>query len=112
MITLKAGGVGTGGTGHKARVFRPFTYLPIYLYLYGDLAMDFQHRAGAKTGGGGVASSSESSRDRKERLRKLALETIDLAKVGAHLFGNCTNYKFFKISTVGSLFYEKPPWNL
>ena len=44
--------------------------------------MDFQHRAGAKTGGGGVASSSESSRDRKERLRKLALETIDLAKVG------------------------------
>lgn len=47
--------------------------------------MDFQHRAGAKTGGGGVASSSESSRDRKERLRKLALETIDLAKVGVHL---------------------------
>lgn len=42
--------------------------------------MDFQHRAGAKTGGGGVASGSESSRDRKERLRKLALETIDLAK--------------------------------
>ena len=47
--------------------------------------MDFQHRAGAKTGGGGVASGSESSRDRKERLRKLALETIDLAKVGGHL---------------------------
>jgi len=43
--------------------------------------MDFQHRAGGKTGGGGVASSSESNRDRKERLRKLALETIDLAKV-------------------------------
>ncbi len=47
--------------------------------------MDFQHRAGSKTGGGGVASGSESSRDRKERLRKLALETIDLAKVGGHL---------------------------
>ena len=46
--------------------------------------MDFQHRAGSKTGGGGVASGSESSKDRKERLRKLALETIDLAKVGAH----------------------------
>ena len=42
--------------------------------------MDFQHRVGSKTGGGGVASSSESSRDRKERLRKLALETIDIQK--------------------------------
>nr|CAG4644252.1 EOG090X0C5N [Lepidurus arcticus] len=42
--------------------------------------MDFQHRAGGKTGTGGVASSSESNRDRRERLRQLALETIDLAK--------------------------------
>ncbi|XP_055345458.1 splicing factor 3A subunit 2-like [Paramacrobiotus metropolitanus] len=42
--------------------------------------MDFQHRAGGKTGGGGVASASESNRDRRERLRQLALETIDLAK--------------------------------
>lgn len=51
---------------------------------YHSTKMDFQHRAGSKTGGGGVAGSSESSRDRKERLRKLALETIDLAKVGVH----------------------------
>ena len=43
--------------------------------------MDFQHRAGSKTGGGGVAGWSESNRDRKERLRTLALETIDLNKV-------------------------------
>ena len=43
--------------------------------------MDFQHRAGSKTGGGGVAGWSESNRDRKERLRVLALETIDLNKV-------------------------------
>ncbi|KAH9522705.1 Splicing factor 3A subunit 2 [Dermatophagoides farinae] len=42
--------------------------------------MDFQHRPGAKTGGGGVASWSETNRDRRERLRQLALETIDLAK--------------------------------
>lgn len=42
--------------------------------------MDFQNRPGAKTGGGGVASWSESNRDRRERLRQLALETIDLAK--------------------------------
>ncbi|KAM6989799.1 splicing factor 3A subunit 2 [Tautogolabrus adspersus] len=42
--------------------------------------MDFQHRAGGKTGSGGVASSSESNRDRRERLRQLALETIDINK--------------------------------
>ena len=52
--------------------------------------MDFQNRAGGKTGSGGVASASESNRDRRERLRQLALETIDLNKVsymtryGAH----------------------------
>ncbi|KFM80423.1 Splicing factor 3A subunit 2, partial [Stegodyphus mimosarum] len=42
--------------------------------------MDFQHRAGGKTGTGGVASWSETNRDRRERLRQLALETIDLNK--------------------------------
>ncbi|KII66088.1 Splicing factor 3A subunit 2 [Thelohanellus kitauei] len=42
--------------------------------------MDFQHRIGAKTGGGGVASASETNRDRRERLRLLALESIDLNK--------------------------------
>ena len=50
-----------------------------------ELKMDFQHRVGSKTGGGGVAGFSESSRDRKERLRRLALETIDLAKVYSHM---------------------------
>ncbi len=45
------------------------------------LEMDFQHRAGSKTGGG-YTGSAESSRDKKERLRRLAMETIDLAKVG------------------------------
>lgn len=42
--------------------------------------MDFQHRAGGKTGTGGVSSWSETNRDRRERLRQLALETIDLNK--------------------------------
>ncbi|BFZ64850.1 CWF complex protein sap62 [Saitoella coloradoensis] len=42
--------------------------------------MDHQNRVGSKTGGGGVASRSESNVDRRERLRKLALETIDLEK--------------------------------
>lgn len=42
--------------------------------------MDFQNRVGSKPGSGGVAGGSESNVDRRERLRKLALETIDLAK--------------------------------
>ena len=42
---------------------------------------DYQNRVGSKFGGGGVAGASESNVDRRERLRKLALETIDLAKV-------------------------------
>ncbi|KAJ3291631.1 Splicing factor 3A subunit 2 [Borealophlyctis nickersoniae] len=41
--------------------------------------MDFQNRVGSKPGSGGVAGGSESNVDRRERLRKLALETIDLA---------------------------------
>ena len=42
--------------------------------------MDYQNRAGSKFGGGGVASQSATNADRRERLRKLALETIDLEK--------------------------------
>lgn len=42
--------------------------------------MDYQNRPGGKTGSGGVASWSESNRDRRERLRQIAAETIDLAK--------------------------------
>ena len=42
--------------------------------------MDFQNRAGGKTGSGGVAGWSETNRDRKERLRLLALESLDLIK--------------------------------
>ena len=49
--------------------------------------MDFQNRAGSKPGSAGVAGWSEHNVDRRERLRKLALETIDLNKdpyVGRH----------------------------
>ncbi|KAI9792608.1 MAG: hypothetical protein M1833_001061 [Piccolia ochrophora] len=42
--------------------------------------MDYQNRAGSKFGGGGVASFSATNVDRRERLRKLALESIDLDK--------------------------------
>ena len=54
--------------------------------------MDFQNRVGSKTGGGGVASWSESNRDRRERLRQLALETIDLNKVKFVTFSDCCLY--------------------
>lgn len=42
--------------------------------------MDFQNRPGGKTGGGGAASAQQESIDRRERLKKLALETIDIVK--------------------------------
>ena len=60
--------------------------------------MDFQHRAGGKTGTGGVASASESNRDRRERLRQLALETIDLNKVFLHIFAENIFLDVAKIS--------------
>lgn len=41
---------------------------------------DRQNRVGSKFGGGGVSSSQHAERERKERLKKLALESIDLAK--------------------------------
>ena len=42
--------------------------------------VDRQNRVGVKFGGGGVSSSQQTERERKDRLRKLALESIDLAK--------------------------------
>jgi hypothetical protein len=41
---------------------------------------DRQNRVGSKFGGGGVSSAQHSERERKDRLRQLALETVDLAK--------------------------------
>ena len=42
--------------------------------------IDFQHREGSKIGSGGQLSESQASLERRERLRKLALETIDISK--------------------------------
>jgi splicing factor 3A subunit 2 len=42
--------------------------------------MDYQNRAGSTPGSAGVAGSSETNVNRRERQRKLALEVIDLAK--------------------------------
>ena len=40
--------------------------------------MDYQNRPGQKTGSGAPMSTQEMQLDRRERLRRLALETIDL----------------------------------
>lgn len=42
--------------------------------------MDFQNRHGSKPGMGAMASQQELDLDRRERLRKLAMETVDLSK--------------------------------
>ena len=42
--------------------------------------MDFQNRVGSRFGRGSGISASEANVDRRERLRRLALETIDLSK--------------------------------
>jgi splicing factor 3A subunit 2 len=42
--------------------------------------MDFQNRVGHKTGTGGPASAQDVALDRRERLRRLAMETVDLSK--------------------------------
>ncbi|EOQ99566.1 Pre-mRNA-splicing factor sap62 [Wallemia ichthyophaga EXF-994] len=44
------------------------------------MTLDHQNRVGSKFGGGGIYGEAESNADRRERLRKLALETIDLSK--------------------------------
>ena len=38
-----------------------------------------QNRAGGKTGSGGMASASEANIEKKERLKRLQLETIDVS---------------------------------
>ena len=42
--------------------------------------MDMQNRVGSKAGSGGQLSESQQAANRRDRLRKLALETIDLSK--------------------------------
>jgi splicing factor 3A subunit 2 len=57
---------------------------PLYLTLSTSARLlggiDRQNRVGSKFGGGGVSSSQQAERERKERLKQLALESIDLAK--------------------------------
>jgi splicing factor 3A subunit 2 len=66
--------LGFGGTGAEES--------PHFVQLRMRIAggMDRQNRVGSKFGGGGQSSYQQAERERKDRLRKLALESIDLAK--------------------------------
>ncbi|EGR28340.1 splicing factor subunit 2, putative [Ichthyophthirius multifiliis] len=59
--------------------------------------VDRQHRPGAKTGSGGPASSQDANIEHRERLRKLALETIDIKKDPYFM----TNHLVIKIGRPG-----------
>jgi splicing factor 3A subunit 2 len=56
------------------------TSIVVQLKCRGKGGMDRQNRVGSKFGGGGVSSAQQSERERKDRLKRLALESIDLAK--------------------------------
>ena len=60
------------------RVTKTTTEVRVMPRLLGGI--DFQNRAGSKPGAGGVQSSEQAAIDRRERLRKLAMESIDLNK--------------------------------
>ncbi|XP_021563558.1 splicing factor 3A subunit 2, partial [Carlito syrichta] len=72
--------------------------------------MDFQHRPGGKTGSGGVASSSESNRDRRERLRQLALETIDINKDPYFMKNHLGSYECKLCLTLHNNEVRPPTW--
>lgn len=71
---------------HEGRVVEEHNYqrlqdhstVSVQLRLLGGI--DRQNRVGSKFGGGGVSSSQNAERERKDRLKRLALESIDLAK--------------------------------
>ncbi|KAB8283917.1 hypothetical protein B0I72DRAFT_140431 [Yarrowia lipolytica] len=53
--------------------------------------MDMQNRVGSKKGGGGMASESQANLHRRERLRKLASEQLDISK-DPYIFKNHLGY--------------------
>jgi hypothetical protein len=64
-----------GQTLHEVNEYQTIN---IHYKLFGGI--DFQHREGSKIASGGVSSEAQAAIERRERLRKLALETIDITK--------------------------------
>lgn len=50
------------------------------MFVFSYIMVDRQNRPGARIGSVGVSSYEDANVERKERLRKLALETIDISK--------------------------------
>lgn len=48
--------------------------------LHIHIMIDFQNRVGHKTGSGAPASAADIANERRERLKRLALETFDISK--------------------------------
>ena len=76
--TASGSGSGSGTCSTAGTSATKEVHLTLRLRLLGGT--DRQNRVGSKFGGGGMASSANAERDRKERLRQLALESVDLAK--------------------------------
>lgn len=64
--------------GGDLSMISEYDTITVNLLVYGGI--DFQHREGSKIRSGGVSSEAQAAIERKERLRKLALETIDISK--------------------------------
>lgn len=83
-VVLNGKVLGRNEYGHLTQKFSespsPETVYHISLRVRVKGGIDRQNRVGSKFGGGGVSSEQQSERERKERLRQLALETVDLAK--------------------------------
>lgn len=58
---------------------------------------------GSKPGSGGAATAQNEAIDRRERLRRLALETIDLAKDPYFMRNHLGRYECFDVSRVSNL---------
>jgi len=71
---------------HDGRILERQNFKSVFQHPFVSLQLsilggvDRQNRVGSKFGGGGVSSSQNAERERKERLKRLALESIDLAK--------------------------------
>jgi hypothetical protein len=77
--------------------------LEIRFHVQLDLIILFFRDFGSKTGSGPMASASVANVDRRERLRRLALETIDLTKVWSDQIIKIEYYCFYLILFIYSL---------
>ena len=72
--------------------------------------MDRQNREGSKAGSGGLISSQLAELERRERLKKLALETIDLGLVSVYVcVGSTHHYLCVCVCVAKDPYFHKNP---